>query len=202
MGLTELLDQPELAVTIGGREYFFSELPLLQRAKLQSFIQTKLQHPLEAVKPHLQGLDPEDRAHLLNEARKEGNDWPPDVETARGKVILLSSDSGQIETLFQGLSIHHPNLTRDDARKLFKQLGRETRFEAKRAKSEGREYDGEGAVQRIYACLFGLGLPSDDEGTPRLKAGHSQSNGLTGVLSFDDARENSGCASGTSDSTP
>jgi hypothetical protein len=166
MDLTNLVDLPELTVAIAGQDYHFSELPLGKRALLQAWIAAHVPNPMEQVKAELAGLAAEDRQYLLNEARKERQHWPPDVETARGKIALLSTEPGQVEALVVGLSVHHPEITRGQATKLFKQLERETAAAARAAKAAGLEYNGESTIQRIYATLFGLSLPSDDEGLP------------------------------------
>jgi hypothetical protein len=202
MNLVTALDQPELEISIGGRIYYFSELPLACRARLQSWIQSKTPHPMEAVKAHVEGLDTDDRQYLLNEARKEAQDWPPDIGSPRGKILLLGTDAGQAETLYVGLTVHQPDMTREAAHKLFRALEREAAYERRRAKSEGREPAGENAIQRIYACMFGLILPSDEEGLPKKDQAPTTNGASTGDLSFVDVNKSSECASGRSDGTP
>ena len=96
MSLAELTDQPELTVSIGGTEYHFSELTLECKGKLQAFIKSKVPHPVEAIKPHLEGLSQEDRRYLISQAREDAQSWPPDVESVKGKTALLGTDSWQL----------------------------------------------------------------------------------------------------------
>jgi len=164
MTLTELTDQPLLAIVIGGRQYYFSELPIGQLSVLQTFLGRTVPHPIEAVKPYLAGLPDADRAALLEGARREARSWPPEVGTAAGAAALLGTEPGQVEALFCGLSIHHPEITRDGARAVYRALQRDSQREARAAKRAGRQYDGEGAARRIFAVLFGLDDPDTTDG--------------------------------------
>lgn len=186
MSLTEHLGKPQLAVKIGDQTYQFSELPIAQRANLQAFIERVTPNPIEAIKPHLVGLDAEDRRYLLNEARKEAKDWPPCLTTQEGRRALLRTEEGQIELLAQALSVHQPEIPADGVRRIYVALEREGNLAAIQAAKEGRDYKGEGtAMRRIITCALRLASPEDEEGLPRLKAGTGErSNGSTGTHSF------------------
>ncbi len=163
MSLETCTDSPELTVTIGGASYSFSELPIAQLAKLQTWIRAHVPHPLDTLKGHLDGLDPADRAALLEAARVEARGWPPQIGTAAGAAALLGSEPGQVEALAAGLSVHHADLSREHVGRIYRQLRKDAGREAKKARREGREYDGEGDVRRIFAVLFGLDDPDEPE---------------------------------------
>lgn len=181
MDLTHLNDRPELAVAIGGREYRFSEVPIGRLADLQDFLRRTLPHPIDAIKPHLDGLAAADRQSLLEAARREGRSWPPQAGTAAGTAALLATEAGQVEALFAGLSVHHAGLSREDAARLYHQLGRDAaRAQARAARlhrqacaaarREGRPApdppaaDEDGAARRIFSVIFGMGDPALDDG--------------------------------------
>lgn len=159
--LDRLAGQPELSLEINGRRYHFSELPIESLARLQSWVKDHVPNPLEAVKPLLGGLPAEDRQYLLDQARRDALGWPPVIGTAAGAAALLSTEPGQIEALHVGLAVHQPETTPEEARRIFRVLSKDARKEAKRAKRDGRNYDGEGSARDIFAVLFGLA--SDDE---------------------------------------
>ncbi len=161
--LTSLTDRPELTVEVGGRVYSFSELPIGKLADLQVWIRQHSTHPIDALKGHLDGLLEGDRATLLEAARQEARRWPPEIGTAEGAAALLGSEAGQREAFYAGLSVHHPEVTRDEAVRIFRSLQKDAAREAKRAKREGREYDGEGAARRIFAVLFGMDDDDEDD---------------------------------------
>jgi hypothetical protein len=172
MKLTQLSDQPELTVEIGSQPYHFSELPIgtperrgdppYGLAALQRWITEHVPHPLDALRGHLDGLPPAVAASLAENARQESRHWPPQVGTAAGTAALLGTEPGQVEALYWGLQLHHPETTRDKARWVYRQLGRQALADAAVARRAGREYDGEGLVKRIFGVLFGLGELEDD----------------------------------------
>jgi len=185
MSLTTATDSPELTVTIGSASYSFSELPIAALAKLQAWIRSHVPHPLDALKGHLDGLDPADRAVLLEAARVEARSWPPEIGTAAGAAALLGSEPGQVEALAAGLSVHHPELTRPDVERLYRALGKETMRLVRAARSRGRAYDGEGTMRRVFATLFGLddggGGDDDEVGLPNSDARPVPSEASTGT---------------------
>lgn len=170
MTLTELDDRPELTVAIGGRDYRFSELPIGQIAALDEYLKRTVPHPVQAIRPHLAGLPPEDRQALLENARQQArSSWPPRADTAAGKAVLLSEEPGQLEAFAVGLSIHHPELSRDDCRKVFGALQRQAVRAAAAARKRGVADDGEGPIKRIFSVMFGFGDPDladPDEAQP------------------------------------
>jgi hypothetical protein len=162
--LDTLDDRPTLFVTIEGRQYGFSELTGEKRADLQAYLRRTTPHPIEAVKPHLDGLSPADRQSLLEGARRAAMDWPPNLDDASGMVALTSRTAGQIEALFVGLTMHHPELTRDDAARIYRALEREAMREAMTARRRGEKYDETlGTARRIYSVMFGSPDPAVEE---------------------------------------
>lgn len=166
LSLAQLDDRPELTATIGGRPYHFSEVPIERLADLDAFIRRTVPHPIDALRPHLAGLAESDRAALLLAARAEARSWPPQAGTAAGMAALLSTEAGQLEALAAGLSVHHPEVTRDEARRIYRQLQREALREAARKRRAGQADDGEGLVRRIFSVIFGFGDPDLSEEEP------------------------------------
>lgn len=155
LDLTQLTDEPELIVQIGGRAYQFSELPIEALARLQSWLRANNPHPVDALRGHLEGL-PDHVAIAMGEAaRKEAKTWPPQVGTAAGSIALLSTEPGQIEVLYEGLCGHQAT-TRESAHALYRVIQKQTAREAKAAKAAGLKYSGEGTITRIFGVLFGL----------------------------------------------
>ena len=186
-------DHPELIVAVGGREYRFSELTMGKRAELQAYLRRSIPHPLEAVKPHLEGLRPEDRQALLENARKEAAAWPPDIGSVAGMKALTATDAGQVATLAAALSIHHPGATDADAERLYRALAREAMIEAQAARRRGEEYDGEGTARRIYSVIFGMGDPDARETLPLPEGcGPDRTRGSIGAISTGPANNGSG----------
>lgn len=174
MDLSELTDRPELTVTIGGRAYHFSEVPIDRLADCQDFLRRTVPHPVQAIRPHLDGLKPEDRQALLENARREARDWPPQAGTSAGMLALCSTEAGQLAALAAGLSVHHPEATPADVRRIYRELQREALREAKRRKRDAGTGgdDGEGLVKRIFSVIFGFGDPDlEIDGTPTLPEG-------------------------------
>ena len=95
MDLTTLTGSPELTVPIGGRVYAFSELPIDALAKLQAFIRANTPNPLDLVKPHLDGLSTADRQHVLEQARLDAKNWPPQVGTSAGAWRCCRASPGR-----------------------------------------------------------------------------------------------------------
>jgi hypothetical protein len=170
--LAELLDGPTFTARIGGRDYAFSEVPVSSLLALEAWIRENTPHPIESIKPHLDGLTAAERRRLLEKARQDAKDWPPRIGTQAGAAALLGSgDMGQIETLYHGLLVHHPKATREHARGLYRKLGREV-------KREVRSGDESPIVRKIYAAIFGM---LDEEGEPRggLPKGEAAPNGAS-----------------------
>ena len=119
---------------------------------------------MDAIRPYLAGLTPQQQDYLLDQARRDGRDWPPQAGTAAGVVALMGTTAGQVEALAAGLSVHHPELSRADVQRIYRELSRESARDARRARKAGRRYDGEGTVKRIFAVMFGMGDPAMDDG--------------------------------------
>jgi len=158
LDLTELLDGPTVVVKIGGMEFRFSEVPISALEEMQRWINREHPHPLDAVKPHLEGLTPEDRQYLLEKARQDARDWPPKVGTTEGAAALMGHELGQVNVLRHGLQVHHAGATDDDALKVYRALKRQTAREIRN--SEGGESP---SVRRIYAAIFGTLDDTEDE---------------------------------------
>lgn len=161
MDLTQLVDTaPELEERIGGVRVFFSEIPIEAMAGLQAWIKERVPHPLEAIRDHLAHLPPAIAAELAERARQEAKSWPPEVGTEDGARVLTGTPDGQAECFYEGLKVHHPDVTRDDASRLYRQLRREV------SKSrDGRR------VLRIFATIFGTDPPDERQDMPVLKNG-------------------------------
>ena len=164
LDLDQLTDQPCLEIDIGGRTFRFSELPIEALGRLQAVIKTLVPHPIAALAGQLDGLCDLDRQYLLQQARIDAKSWPPVIGTADGAAALLGSESGQIETLYEGLRVHQPATTREEARRIFRLLRKQSARDSLKAQRDGREYDGEGPARRIFGTLFGLDDTSEEDG--------------------------------------
>jgi hypothetical protein len=129
--IDQLSGQPELTETIAGHQYHFSALTVDALARLQAWMRDNIPDPMESVKPALEGLAPEDRQYLLNEARKERLSWPPDIMSHKGKIALMSSDSGTQELFLECVHVHHPEITREGSYKIYWALVKEPNFKRK-----------------------------------------------------------------------
>lgn len=188
MNLAEFTDQPELVVTVAGQELRFSELTLEAKGRLQAWLHRNVPNPVEAIKDDLEGLDADMRFRLLNEARKERQYWPPDIESSAGKIALLSTEPGQIEVLWEGLKTQQPDITRPRAYKIFMALKQES------AKVSRQGGNGERKIQTVFATIFGFSLPDEDEEPrfPKDMALRTKTIGLsTGSYSTGDASKSS-----------
>jgi hypothetical protein len=199
--LDTLDDRPELIATIEGKEYGFGELPIGKRADLQAYLRRTTPHPIDAVKPHLEGLRPEDRQALLENARREARSWPPDLGTPAGMMALTSTTEGQIEVLAAALSVHHPECGREDAVRLYRALEREAAREAMAARRRGEPYDGRGTARRIYSVIFGMGDPEVAEPLPLPEGSGPDRTASIGATSTGPATSGSGSTNGRSAAT-
>ena len=148
MDLAQLLSQPALTISLGGKTYRFSELTLGAMASLQAWVKDHVPNPLAAVKEHLGGLPVELQKHLLTQARAEAANWPPQVGSPECNRILTSSVVGQIETLYHGLKVHQPDATVEDAEVLYRLM----------------KQSGELAtVTKVYRAIFGAPIDEDDD---------------------------------------
>ena len=143
--LTQLSDEaPEITISVGGVSYGFSELPLDDMVKMQGWIEKTYLHPVQAIRPHLEGLLAEDRQYLLEQARKSAPMWPPEVGTSDASRLIMSSPTGQVEALYYGLNVHHPGTTKEAAERFYRAFRRETTRRRDRY-----------SVALLYATIFG-----------------------------------------------
>jgi hypothetical protein len=186
---------PEITERIGGLEFKFSELPFTAMLRLQSWIRANTPHPVESIAGHLDGLADADRIRMLDKAQELAMHWPPEIGTLDGAQALLGSEAGQVEAFREGLSVHHGDVSTDEAWRIYRTLkrdiARDTRKGGWAAQKAGDR------VRRIYGVLFG----SDDDGRglPKDPAAADASDGM--YLSAA-ANGNSGCASGSGAATP
>lgn len=146
MDLAQHTDQPT-PFMIGGVEYLLSELTIASLGRLQAWIKTNVPHPIDAIKPHLAGLDSECKAILLDQARKESQSWPPIMGTQAAARLLSERPDFQVELFWEGLKQHKADATRTEAERLFRKVR-----------------DSQEKSRAILACLFGRN-PSEDEGS-------------------------------------
>jgi hypothetical protein len=144
MDLAEHTDQP-IPVVIKGKTYHFAELGIEAMGRLQAWIKANVPHPLKALQGQLEGFSPEDRALLLDAARKEAAHWPPKIGTQAAALALASSPEGMMEVLWEGLKGADPEFPRADAAKLFKAIRRD-----------------EAKSREVYGAIYGT---TDDEGS-------------------------------------
>jgi hypothetical protein len=167
MDLTELTDEPELTVTIGGMAFNFSDLPINYMAKLQAWIKANVPDPLVELRSRLEGYPESVIAQLTAEVRREYPAWPPIVSTREAAVVLMGSTQGQVQTLWVALMVHYPTVTIDEADKIYRAL--------KRMRDEK-------LVTRIYTTIFGTAgadgkEDSDPKGQVVVPAATTPSNG-------------------------
>lgn len=100
-------------VELDGKTYKVGELRLRELGMLQSWIESRVPHPVRALAPHLEGLPSDVQIALLESARKESANWPPRIGTAEGAAVL-DTPEGEREILWVLLSRHQPSMTRDE----------------------------------------------------------------------------------------
>jgi len=170
MDLSQLTDEAyEYVETIGGMTFRFSELPLAALARLQSWLRDNVPHPIEAIAPHLGGLTEEERREMLEAARIEAREWPPKIGGTVAALALLGSELGQIEVFYEGLLVHHPDATREDAFRLYRIFRHETARDIEVGKAEAAR------VRKLFGTLFG----AEDFGA---EAGNSHPKGEAAPL--------------------
>lgn len=138
MDLTQLTGAPELTVTLGGRHYHFSELPLESLGRLQAYIRRTVPDPFEHARAKCKGLPESVQATLLENARRESLRWPPQLGTAEGAHALLDHEAGQVEAIHEGLQVHHAGASREEAVRVYRLIR------------------GEAMARRVFGVLFGL----------------------------------------------
>lgn len=148
-----LLTGAPRAITLDGAEYKVSPLRPRDLGELQAWIKDRVPHPIDALKPHLDGLDPAERQALLKEAYKEARDWPPSIGSDKGAGLLATEGRGKVLEVV--LRRHQPGITPAEAEALAERItgaefvaamnlafGREG--EAPKATSPSPAGDGEG----------------------------------------------------------
>jgi hypothetical protein len=188
---------PQLRMAIGGQTYLFSEIETYENAALQAIIRETCPNPLEVVKQHIDGLPAHLQERLLDQAYRDALHWPPKIGTLEASRALLGSERGQVITLYEGLQVHHPETTREDASRIFHQLKRDARAEWKAATAEGKLYDRDAKFMKILACMFGNG----DDDAPK-GPGPEAASRSNGPSSSDSASNGSACGNGRSGDTP
>lgn len=168
LDLSELLDGPVVTEEIGGIKFRFSEVPISAMLAMQGWIRENCPHPLESIRPHLEGMPPAIATELAENARQEARDWPPKVGTGEGAAVLMGSEAGQVIVLMHGLNVHHPGATLDDAWKVYRAMKRSAAKEIRKS-STGESP----TIRRIYAAIFGTLDETEDEpanGVPKGRA--------------------------------
>lgn len=170
MDVDRWIPQP-VAIKVDGRDVRLGEITLEAQARLQAWIRANVPHPVAAVKHHLDGLSPEDRAVVLSTAAREAPHWPPKVGTPEGARALLGDARGQALVMLEGLRAADPAATPEQAEWLARRLNR----------TRGAKLSG-----RVLSIIFGTDL-DDPEADPETD-GDSEASGPKG-----------GDAGGTSD---
>jgi hypothetical protein len=147
MDLAEHTDQPT-EVIVAGKTYLFSELTIEAMGRLQAWIKANVPHPLKALQGQLDGFSAEDRATLLDQARKEAAHWPPSIGTPAAAQALASSREGMAEVIYEGLRGANPEAPRDSAISILKSIRRD-----------------EAKSREVFGIIYGL-----DEGDDAPKA--------------------------------
>lgn len=171
--LDELLDGPTMTVQAGSRRLLFGELPLAALGRLQGWLRANAPHPVSSLAGRLDGLSDADRRHLLDKAHEEARHWPPVIGSPAAARALLGSDAGLIEVIYEGLLVHQPGSTRDDAARLVRALSRRVEKAIRAAKGTGVRPAAVDDVMKLTAVLFGTAdADADaDEGRVLPKAG-------------------------------
>lgn len=178
----------ELAVEIGGREYQFSALPLERIAELQSILRRIYPHPIERIKPLLEGLSPDERMELIRSAKEDGQSWPPDIGTAEGRLALLGNEFGQYELVRLGLELHHPDA---DADAVFRDMKRDTVAAAGDPDRQAEAKAGLDPAGRIYSVLLGYGDPAHRMPVPKTSGPDRMTTASIGTSSIAPANNGS-----------
>jgi hypothetical protein len=148
LDLTELTDEPDLTVTIGGEPYHFSELPIGSLAKLQSWIKANVPDPLVALRERLQGYPESVAAQVASDVRREYPTWPPVIGSPKAAVAMMDQQPGQVYAFWIGLLVHQPATTIEAAERLYRTL--------KKMRDEKK-------VRRIFQTIFDMAPSERDE---------------------------------------
>lgn len=171
-GLDQLLDVGT-DVTVGGKTYRFGELTLGAMARLQGWIKSHVPNPLAALRGELDGFTAEEKAVLLEGARKEAQHWPPVIGSPDAARHLFSSPDGHRALLKEALLVHQPEIGEAEVERLYRRI----RFD-------------EALSTRIMGLAFGRDLDQSGDGedatrkngcgrTPDPLTGHSSSGSVS-----------------------
>jgi hypothetical protein len=167
MDLAQITNQA-IAIEIAGHTYLFRELNFEGLGRLQQWIKDHTPHPITSLMRDLKGIkgvSAEDRATLLEGARRDALAWPPKVGTAAGAVALMSTEEGQKAAMLEALQALQPGITREESDALYRALQREAaalKAARKRAGDEEEDSDDLDKLEkatRIYSIAFGKGDP-------------------------------------------
>jgi len=84
--ITRLIPQP-IEIEINDTCYKFAQLRIGEISRIQAWLDS-LPNPMATIKPHLDGLTPDERKALLIEAQKELRTWPPQYGTSKGLEMI------------------------------------------------------------------------------------------------------------------
>lgn len=140
-------DSPEFTLAIGGKEYGFSELDDDRIKALESWLLARTPHPLDALKgDHVANLTDKERETLFIRAMARMDAYPPRLDGFPQQLALIRTVPGQRELLAVALGVHHPEITRAEARRIYQEVAVETdriAMEIERKAKEKAEADGE-----------------------------------------------------------
>jgi hypothetical protein len=72
---------------LDGKTYKFAQLRIGEIARIQAWLDS-LPSPLQTIRPHLDGLDADERKQLLSEAQKDSRNWPPQYGSTKGMELI------------------------------------------------------------------------------------------------------------------
>lgn len=121
MDLDRWIPQP-VSFVLDGVSFAVRELSLAAQARLQAWLREHTPHPVAAVKDHLKGLSPEDRAVVLEAATRDAAQWPPKVGSPAAARALLTDARGQALVLLEGLRAADPDAPPEKAEWLSRRL--------------------------------------------------------------------------------
>lgn len=150
--LDKILNSPVTIEARNGASFVVRELSLDALARLQSWIRARYPHPIAAIRDYLDGLDPSERAALLEAARKDAAHWPPSVNSAEAITFVLNSHEGILTLALEALRSANPAATEADAMRLYHAIRHD-----------------DAAARRLFAAVFGRDDPETGE-APKAEA--------------------------------
>lgn len=112
------------SLTLGGLPYKVRRLRLSDMARLEAWLKRTVPHPVDAVKPHLEGLAPSERELLVQNADRLARYWPPEYGSAAANAHFATAD-GVVELLTVGLQVCQPSITREQVALLADEMSME-----------------------------------------------------------------------------